>query len=92
MFKGAEWLPNTTRGTNKYLHCTHAIYLYEQNVNPILLRWLNADNAEFRAAYALTEMVQWLWRSQLRRGKAVDVYMPSRRMREIIQRWLLDEE
>jgi len=92
MFEGANWLENTTRGTNKYLHCTHAIYLYEQNVNPISLRWLNADNAEFRAAYALTEMVQWLWRSQIRRGKAVDVYMPSRRMREIIQRWLLDEE
>jgi hypothetical protein len=67
-------------------------YLYEQNVNPISLRWLNADNAEFQAAYALTEMVQWLWRSQIRRGKAVDVHMPSRRMREIIQRWLLDEE
>ena len=91
MFEGANWLENTTRGTNKYLHCTHAIYLYEQNANPISLRWLNADNAEFRAAYALTEMVQWLWRSQLRRGKAVDVYMPSRRMREIIQRWLLEE-
>lgn len=92
MFEGANWLPNTTRGTNEYLHCTHAIYLYEQNVNPILLRWLNADNAEFRAAYALTEMVQWLWRSQIRNGKAVDVYMPSIRMREIIQRWLWDEE
>ena len=92
MFKGANWLPNTTRGTNDYIHCTHAIYLYEQNVNPISLRWLNTDNAEFRAAYALTEMVQWLWRSQIRNGKAVDVYIPSKRMREILQRWLLDEE
>jgi hypothetical protein len=88
MFKGAEWLPNTTRGTNDYLHCTHAIYLYEQNVNPILLQWLDTNNAEFRNAYALTEMVQWLWRSQLRRGKAVDVYMPSRKMREIVERWM----
>ena len=90
MFEGANWLENTTRGTNKYLHCTHAIYLYEQNANPISLRWLNADNAEFRAAYALTEIVQWLWRSQLRRGKAVDVYMPSKKMREIIQKWASD--
>ena len=92
IFEGANWLPNTTRGTKNYLHCTHAIYLYEQNVIPILLQWLDANNAEFRAAYALTEIVQWLWRSQLRRGKAVDVYMPSNKMREIIQRWLLDEE
>ena len=88
MFKGSNWLPNTTRGTNNYSNCSHAIYLYEQNANPILLNWLDANNAEFRSAYALTEVVQWLWRTRLRRGEPVDVYMPSKKMRELIQAWL----
>ena len=88
MFKGSNWLPNTTRGTNDYSNCSHAIYLYEQNANPILLNWLDANNAEFRSAYALTEVVQWLWRTRLRRGEPVKVYMPSKKMRKLIQAWL----
>ncbi len=58
MFKGANWSPNTTRDTNNDSHCSHAIYLYEQNVNPILLNWLNANNKQFKTEFALTEMVQ----------------------------------
>ena len=88
MFKGANWLPNTTRGTNDYLHCTHAIYLYEQHANPILLNWLNANHAQFKFDYALAEMVQWLWRSRVRRNEPVDVYMPSKKMRGVIEKWV----
>ena len=88
MFKGANWIPNTTRGTNNYSHCSHAIYLYEQNVNPILLNWLNANNKQFKTEFALTEMIQWIWRTRIRNGEPVDVYMPSGRMREILDQWI----
>jgi len=88
MFKGANWIPNTTRGTNNYSNCSHAIYLYEQNVNPILLNWLNANNDQFKADFALTEMIQWIWRTRIRNGEPVEVYMPSLRMREIIADWI----
>ena len=40
MIKGTNWVPNTTRGTNNYSHFSHAIYVYEQNANPVLLQWL----------------------------------------------------
>jgi len=87
MFKGANWIPNTTRGTNNYSHCSHAIYLYDQNVNPILLNWLNANNDQFKTDFALTEMIQWIWRTRIRNGKPVNVYMPSSKMRKIIDDW-----
>ena len=87
MFKGANWIPNTTRGTNNYSHCSHAIYLYDQNVNPILLNWLNANDKQFKKEYALTEMIQWIWRTRIRNGEPVDVYMPSSKMREILDQW-----
>jgi hypothetical protein len=92
MFKGANWIPNTTRGTNNYSHCSHAIYLYEQNVNPILLNWLNARNKQFKKDYALTEMIQWIWRTRIRNGEPVEVYMPSKKMLDIIQKWASDEK
>lgn len=38
--------------------------------------------------YALSEMIQWVWRSAIRDGKEIWVYIPSRRMRELFQNWL----
>ena len=87
MIKGTNWVPNTTRGTNNYSHFSHAIYLYEQNANPVLLQCLDANTKPFGDAYALTEMVQWLWRTRSLRGEAVDVYMPAKKMRMIVERW-----
>ena len=40
--------------------------------------------------YALSEMIQWIWRSAIRDGKEIWVYIPSRRMRELLKKWLLD--
>ena len=38
--------------------------------------------------YALSEMIQWVWRSAIRDGKDIWIYIPSRRMRELFQNWL----
>ena len=40
----ANWIANTTRGTNAYAHCSHALYLYDQHLNPAIVRWLNVEN------------------------------------------------
>ena len=49
----------------------------------------NLNNTKaFREAYALSEMVQWIWRTRVRRGESVHVYMPSGRMRGILKTWL----
>ena len=52
-------MPNTTRGTNYYIHCSHLIYLYDQHVNPLVDRWLEDSTGVFNDAYALTELIQW---------------------------------
>ena len=38
--------------------------------------------------YALSEMLQWIWRSAIRDGKEIWIYIPSRRMRELLQNWI----
>ena len=38
--------------------------------------------------YALSIMVQWIWRSAIREGREVDLYLPSKRMRRILINWM----
>lgn len=85
-----HWLPNTTRGTNNYKHATHLIYLYNQHINPNILRFLGAGKVS-NDDYALTELIQWVWRSQIRDKKPIMIYLPSRRMRNLFLSWLYED-
>ena len=40
--------------------------------------------------YALSEMIQWIWRSAIRNGEDIYIYIPSRRMRDLLLEWLND--
>ena len=88
MFNGVNWISNTTRGTNDYSHCTHLIYLYDKHLNKDVARWLCDETACFNDAYALTELIQWVWRSRIRKGDPITLYLPSPRMRSIFIDWL----
>ena len=39
-------------------------------------------------AYALSEMLQFIWRSAIRDGKEIWVYLPSVRMRSLLEEWI----
>lgn len=43
---------------------------------------INEDN------YALSEMLQFIWRSAIRDGKEIWVYIPSIRMRKLLKAWI----
>ena len=38
--------------------------------------------------YALSIMVQWIWRSAIRDGDEIYIYVPSKRMRELLIGWI----
>lgn len=38
--------------------------------------------------FALSTMIQWIWRSAIRDGHEIWVYIPSRRMRTLLEDWL----
>lgn len=40
--------------------------------------------------YALSTMLQWIWRSAIRDGGEIGIYIPSSRMRALFQAWLED--
>jgi len=85
----ANWISNKTRGTNLYAHCSHLIYLYDQHPNPYVTKWLGTCSKEFADAYALTELIQWVWRSRVRKGEPITLYLPSTRMRALFEEWLM---
>jgi hypothetical protein len=88
LFDGAHWVPNTTRGTNDYQHCSHLIYLWDQNANVHVSRFLSVDDEQHRDLYAVSELLQWVWRSRVRKGEPITLFLPSARMRRLWSRWL----
>ena len=64
----------------------------DQNVNPVVLRWLGDSSRAFNDAYALTELIQWVWRSRVRRGEPITLYLPSPRMRRLFEEWLYNDK
>ena len=69
------------RATNDYRHKTTLAYLVNRFPRPPILRYFQTKGIQIDAErYALSELIQWIWRSQIRDGKPVDLYIPSRRM------------
>ena len=38
--------------------------------------------------FALSALLQWIWRSQIRDGKPIQIYIPSERMRGLLKGWI----
>ena len=84
----ANWVSNQTRGTNKYSHCSHLIYLYDKHPVPPFTQWLGCSGKQFSDQYALTELIQWIWRSRIRNNEPITLFIPSIRMKRLLLNWL----
>ena len=86
------FVPLNMRATNKYADKAAIAYLVNVFPNPIYANFLLAHGVELdNEAYATSSMVQFLFRSGVRNGKDIQVYMPSIRMRTLLERWLEGE-
>ena len=68
--------------------------MYAVNVylNPMIVSFLKEHGVELDAEtmdrYALSEMLQWIWRSRIRNQQSINIYIPSIRMRSLLEQWL----
>lgn len=87
---GIQWVANTTRGSNRWIDCAHLIYLYDQRPNPNVTAYLGVRNKAFDDAFALTELVQWMFRSAIRKRdpEPITIALPTERMRNLLINWL----
>lgn len=92
---GYYWkcIPLNSRATNEY----HDRYVLVYAVN----LFMNVDQRHFLEAngikpdddlYALSVMIQWIWRSAIRDGKDIYIYLPSSRMRNLLVKWIAEVE
>lgn len=84
-----SWLPLNIRATNEYRNVTAVAYLVNRFVDPNLSKFFaERDVAIDNDQFALSEMVQFIWRSAIRDGKPIDLYIPSERMRNLLVDWM----
>lgn len=83
------FLPNNLRATNAYIEKTSMAYLCNTFYHPFIKGYFTDRNIPvYEDLFALSEMIQWLWRGQIRRGDPIHVYIPSQRMRKLLKMWL----
>jgi hypothetical protein len=83
------WIPNNPKATNEHKHKKSLAYLCNVFHNPLIKGYFEGRGiAVHDELYALSEMVQWIWRSQIRDDKPIKVFIPSERMRSLFIRWL----
>lgn len=68
------------RATNEYATATTCIYLSNRYMNPLIKRFFQSHNIKVNEElFALSELLQWLFRSAIRNQEPIDVYIPSSR-------------
>lgn len=68
------------------------MYFVSRNYNPIIKRWFKSKNIVVNEdMFALSEMIQWVFRSRIRKNQNIYLYCPSKRMRTLFTNWLNNE-
>lgn len=83
------FLPLNSRATNEYRDRTSVVYPVNRYLNPFVKNFFVTNNIQVdEDGYALSEMLQFIWRSAIRKGEEIWVYIPSIRMRNLLKQWI----
>lgn len=86
--KGA-FLSCNMRATNDFRQKQDLAYLINVYYNPIIKNFFVDRGGDIdESKYALSELIQWIFRSGIRDGKPINLYIPSSRMRNLLEEWL----
>lgn len=81
------------KATNNYRDRDVLAYCVNVFMQPNEKLYLLAKGVDVREdEYALSVMIQWIWRSAIREGKEIWIYIPSKRMRTLLQNWIEEVE
>lgn len=86
------FLQCSSRATNAYRDRSVMVHAYNRFPHVSVSSFLQDYGAEVdNNQFALSELLQWVWRSQIRNGKPIKLCILSKRMRKIFQDWLYDK-
>lgn len=89
------FLPLNARASNAYQNRHNLAYVYCMNSNPSYDKYfakrLGKDGnpiAINNDLFALGCLIQWMWRSAIRKGEEIWIYIPAPRMRNLLIAWM----
>ena len=94
--KANQWLedrfvPFNERAKNDYADCRFIAYAVDIHPNPMKVLYYEKHGFSYpEDEVALSTMVQFLWRGRIRKQEDIHVYIPSKRMRDLLNDWLND--
>lgn len=85
----SSFVPCNCRASNQYINRNTLAYVVNIFMNPYVKLYFEERGCKVSDdGYALAEMVQWIWRSAIRKGDDIWVFVPSIRMRMLLRQWL----
>lgn len=87
--KEKNFTSHNLRATNDYSDKWVVMYFISRNYNPVIKRWFKSKNITTNDdMFALSEMIQWTFRSRIRNDESIFLYVPSKRIRKLFLNWL----
>ena len=87
------FLACNARATNLYKDKTAVAYVINRFMSPVVLAFFKIHDIEItkeeQEKYALSELLQFVWRSAIRENKEISLYIPSTRMRSVLNEFLV---
>lgn len=87
-----SFAPINARATNEYSNKRAIAYVGNRFFKPTIKNFFTFNNIkmnkEFEKKFALSELIQFIYRGAIRNGEPIDVYIPSKRMRDLFLEWL----
>lgn len=80
---------HNARAINDYRTRSSLAYMVNRYVHPSLTQYFSNRGIKIdQDRFALSELIQWVWRSRIRDGQAIKLYIPSVRMRQLLNAWM----
>lgn len=85
----ACFVPLNARATNDYKDRWALAYCFNM-YTPVIIRHFfnNCGHPVNEDMFAIACLIQWVFRSRIRDGEQITLYLPSPRMRELFKRWI----
>lgn len=87
-----NFVSKNMRASNEYASATKVIHVCNTYPHVILANYIKfLGDSVMRDEYAISELIQFLFRSAIRNGEKVKVVIFSNRMRTLLNLWLLED-
>ncbi|WP_025026674.1 hypothetical protein [Caldalkalibacillus mannanilyticus] len=83
-----SFTPVNLRATNEYSDRKALAYVFNRYLHPIERAFFEDNGITVNQdLLAVSDLLQWIWRSRIRNGESISLYLPSSRMRSLLKAW-----